>query len=236
MKNTQCKAKNEQRSALPRFSLFIACFSFFTLPSLAGCRSAAVSAPLTGSLGGNEPVQQVEFWHQLAERPVTSNDEAFHGLLLFLDGQDPAKDYPSRVAELKRREMLPGAFDKPANESVERGTIAVALVRALDIRGGVLMRLLGPTRRYATRELQFAEVFPPSSLGQTFSGSEFLGIIARAENYQERRATGLRAAEDVGGARRAGARGGAGAQGEVRPEMEPAPGPAQPSAQPGGAP
>jgi hypothetical protein len=212
----------------------------------AGCQSATVSAPLTGSIGGNEPVQQVEFWHQLAERPVTSNDDAFHGLLLFLDGQDPAKDYAGRVAELKRREMLPEEFNAPANEAVDRGTLAVALVRALDMRGGVLMRLLGPTRRYATRELQFADVFPPSSPGQTFSGSEFLGIIARAENYQERRATGLRAAEDVNEARGAGARGrtqgGAGAQGgagvpsEVRPEMEPAPGPAEHSPQPGRAP
>src|SRR5688572_14047701 len=102
--------------------------------SLVGCQSAKVSDPLTASIGGNDPGEQVEFWHQLAERPVTSNDEAFHGLLLFLDGQDPANDYAGRVAELKRREMLPGGFDAPATEAVERGTLAVALVRALKIR------------------------------------------------------------------------------------------------------
>jgi hypothetical protein len=195
--------------------------------SLVGCQSAKVSDPLTASIGGNDPGEQVEFWHQLAERPVTSNDEAFHGLLLFLDGQDPTNDYAGRVAELKRREMLPGGFDAPATEAVERGTLAVALVRALKIRGGLMMMLLGPTRRYATKELQFVEVFPPSSSRQTFSGSEFLGIISRAENYQERRATGLRAAEDVdklGGSDR---QSGGGVQGEVRPEMEAAPGPAR---------
>src|SRR5215208_6152833 len=100
---------------------------------LAGCQSAKVSDPLTASIGGNDPGEQVEFWHQLAERPVTSNDEAFHGLLLFMDGQDPAKDYAGRVAELKRRKMLPGDFDAPSNDAVTRGTLAVALVRALDI-------------------------------------------------------------------------------------------------------
>src|SRR5215212_400513 len=82
--------------------------------SATGCQSAKVSDPLTASIGGNDPGEQVEFWHRLAERPVTSNDEAFHGLLLFLDDQDPAKDYAGRVAELKRRKMLPGGFDAPA--------------------------------------------------------------------------------------------------------------------------
>jgi hypothetical protein len=192
-----------------------------------GCQSAKVSDPLTASIGGNDPGEQVEFWHRLAERPVTSNDEAFHGLLLFLDDQDPAKDYAGRVAELKRRKMLPGGFDAPATEAVERGTLAVALVRALDIHGGVMMRLLGPTPRYATKELQFTEVFPPSSSKQTFSGSEFLGIISRAENYQERRATGVRAAEDLDKPGGSGRQSGAGVQSEVRPEMEPAPGPAR---------
>jgi hypothetical protein len=192
---------------------------------LAGCQSAKVSDPLTASIGGNDPGEQVEFWHRLAERPVTSNDEAFHGLLLFLDDRDPANDYAGRVAELRRRKMLPGGFDAPATDAVERGTLAVALVRALDIRGGVLMRLLGPTRRYATKELQFAEVFPPSSSGQTFSGSEFLGIISRAENYQQRRATGVRAAEEMDKPGGSGRQSRAGGQGEVRPEMEPAQGP-----------
>jgi hypothetical protein len=228
MKNTQRKRQSEERRTASRFAFFIACFSFFILLPLTGCRTARVADPLTASIGGNDPGEQVEFWHQLAERPVTSNDEAFHGLLLFIDGQDPANDYAGRVAELKRREMLADDFDEPANEAVERGTLAVALVRALGIRGGVLMRLLGPTRRYATRELQFVEVFPPSSPRQTFSGSEFLGIIARAEDYQKRRATGIRAAEDVDKGKGFGRQSGAGVPGDVRPEMEPAPGPARP--------
>ena len=115
---------------------------------------------------------------------MTSNDDAFHGLLLFLDGDDPAADYAGRVRTLQSRGLLPKSFNQPAEQAVQRGTLAVALVKALDIKGGVMLRLLGPTPRYAVRELVFMELYPPSSPSQTFSGVEFLGIIAKAEDYQ----------------------------------------------------
>jgi hypothetical protein len=149
-----------------------------------GCQTARVERPLTTELGANDPEQQLEFWHRLAEQPVTSNDDAFHGLLMFLDGDDPAPDYAGRVAELRRRGMLPRRFNQPAEQAVERGTLAVAIVKALKIDGGVMLRLLGPTPRYAVRELIFMELYPPSSPNQTFSGTEFLGIMGKIEDYQ----------------------------------------------------
>jgi hypothetical protein len=56
---------------------------------LGGCQSARVDRPLTAELGGSDEDTQLEFWHSLAQQPVTSNDDAFHGLLLFLDGSRP---------------------------------------------------------------------------------------------------------------------------------------------------
>ena len=151
---------------------------------LAGCQSARVSNPLTRTVGGNDADQQLEFWHQLADRPVTSNDEAFHGVLLFTDGTDPANDYAARVSTLKSRGLLAAGFNAPPERAIDRGTLAVALAKALKIRGGVVTSLFGMSPRYATRELQFLNVYPPSSPNQTFSGAEFLGIMAKAEEYQ----------------------------------------------------
>jgi hypothetical protein len=164
-----------------RFKSFF--FVFAIAAMAAGCHTAKVAQPLTGKLAGNDPDSQLEFWHTLATRPVTSNDEAFHGLLLYADGQDPANDYAGRVRTLKSRKMLPANFDRPADQAVERGPLAVAICRALDIKGGVLLRLTG-AQRYAVRELQFMDLYPPSAPNQTFSGSEYLGIIGRLEDYQ----------------------------------------------------
>ena len=194
----------------------------------AGCQTARVGRPLTLDHGGNDDFEQLEFWHGLAQRPVTSNDDAFHGLLLFLDGNDPADDYAGRVAALRSRHLLPVNFDEPADRAVERGTLAVAIVRALKIEGGVALRLLGNTpldSRYAVRELMFAELYPPSSPNQTFSGTEFLGIIGKLEDYRRGEGAGRPAAqyarETAGGAPQL--RRGTEAPPEPRPVVEPVP-------------
>ncbi len=141
---------------------------------LGGCHSAKVAEPLTAKLGGSDPDSQMEFWHTLAQRNLTSNDEAFHGLLLYLSDTDPASDYDGRVKELKSRGLLDVGFHQPADQAVERGILAQAIVRALKIKGGVLQRLSHDNPRYA----------PPSSPNQTFSGTEFLGIMGRIEDHQ----------------------------------------------------
>jgi hypothetical protein len=151
---------------------------------LGGCQAPRVEHSLTDSLPADPVAGQLEFWHGLENRPITCNDEAFHGLLLFVKGEDGSRDYDARVAELKSLHLLSPGFNSPAQEAVQRGTIASVLVRVLKIHGGWVMTLIGPTPRYATRELIYLNLFPPSSPEQTFSGSEFVGIMGRAEDYQ----------------------------------------------------
>lgn len=157
----------------------------FHLLLIAGCQTARVQQPLTQTVGGNDMDAQMEFWHQLALRPVTSNDEAFHGLLLYLDNQDANADYEHRLAALKSRGLVAGWFNRPADEAIRRGTLAVAIGKMLKIRGGVMMSLTGGNvDRYAMRELEFLEIYPQSSENQTFSGGEFVGIIGKIDDYQ----------------------------------------------------
>jgi hypothetical protein len=126
----------------------------------------------------------LDFWHELANRPVTCNDDAFHGLILYLDQTDPSADYSARVQTLKSRHLIPQAFNGPADDAVTRGTLAVAISSALNIKGGMMMHLSPDCARYATRELVYEGLYPPSTPNQTFSGAEFLGIIGRMEDYQ----------------------------------------------------
>ena len=160
------------RRTLPACLRNVAVFAALTAAAVStSCQSAHVDQPLTNTLGGNDPEAQLDFWHTLADRPVTSNDDAFHGLLLFLDGQDPANDYAGRVAELKKRGLLSGGFNQSAGQAVDRGTLAVAIAKVLKIRGGLAMHAFGVTPRYATKELVYLDVYPLSSPNQTFSGT-----------------------------------------------------------------
>jgi hypothetical protein len=151
---------------------------------------------------------------------LCSNDEAFHGLLLYLDdGNDAGGNYEGRVRVLKERKLLNAGFSEPANQAVSRGTLAVALVRALKIKGGLLQRVTNDHPRYAVRELMYMDLYPPSSPHQTFSGTEFLGIMGRIEDYQRGNPADYPAAvlpgEVDGGA--------AAAQPATRPTTRPAP-------------
>jgi hypothetical protein len=163
---------------LPAFLLL--CFPVF----LPGCQTVLVEQQLTENLAGNGVDQQMEFWHTLATRKLTSNDEAFHALLLYVDQTDEAETYDQRVASLKSRNMLPASFDEPADVAVTRGTLSVAIVKILQLKGGVVMQLFGASPRYATRELQYVGLYPDSSPHQTFSGDQFVSIIGRIEDYQ----------------------------------------------------
>jgi hypothetical protein len=197
----------------------VACFVSLTL--IVGCHTAKVAEPLTANLGGSDPDAQMEFWHTLAGRNLTSNDEAFHGLLLFIDSEDPAKDYAGRVDLLKTKGLLDKSFSQPADQAVQRGMLAQALVRALKIKGGVFQRLTHDNPRYAVRELMYLDLYPPSSPQQTFSGTEFLGIIGRIEDYQRGNPADYPAAV-LPGEKEAAAGGNAAAAPTTRPTTRPA--------------
>ena len=151
---------------------------------LCGCQSAHVPDEVVAHYPGNDTDAQLNFWHTLAERRLTSNDDAFHGLLLYLDGTDPSSNYFGRVAALQKRGLLPANFHEPADTAVERGTMAVMIVKTLHIHGGWVMHVFGVTPRYAVKELVDQQLFTPSSPQQTFSGSEFVGVIGKLDDYQ----------------------------------------------------
>ena len=174
----------EEPAAEPLGSVRWRALASLALAAVAGCATAHVRDPLTRSLGASTPQVQSEFWYQLAKRPVASNDEAFHALLLYVDGKDAAADFTGRVAALSARHMLPNGFAGSPDEAVDRGTLAVALDQMLHIRGGLTMQLFGASPRYALRAAVDKGIFPPSSPNQGLSGGEFVGVMQRAEEFE----------------------------------------------------
>jgi hypothetical protein len=149
-----------------------------------GCAAPRMGKPVAKEFAGSDPGAQISFWHALTDEHVASNDQAFHALLLYTDGKDDSASYADRVAALKAHKMLPGNFNESAELGVKRGTLAVAIMRLLRDPGGVTTRVFGPSRRYATRELMFLNVLPPSTPNQVTSGNELVGIIGRVEDFQ----------------------------------------------------
>ena len=45
-----------------------------TLMALTGCQSATVKSSVTAKFPGNDGDSQLAYWHELADRPIASND------------------------------------------------------------------------------------------------------------------------------------------------------------------
>jgi hypothetical protein len=165
---------------------------------LVGCQSAKVANPMPAEMLANFPEQQMNYWHSMADRNLISNNEAFHGLLLYVDGKDDSESYEARVQGLKGKKILPASFNEPSDNAVTRGTLAVAMVHILHIRGGASLSLFPDSPRYAVRELMAEELYPVSSEHQTFSGPEFIGVIGRAEDYERSSSFRVPAADNSG--------------------------------------
>jgi len=142
--------------------------------------------------------QELDFLDALSRQVVVTNGDALHGLISFADGTDLSSTYSGRVEIAKRRGWLPSGWDRPAAESAQIGWMAVAACRILDVKGGMTMRLLGPTPRYATKELVFMDVLPLRTENQALSGQEFVDFLNRLNRFQrDGRALSLAEAQET---------------------------------------
>ena len=124
---------------------------------------------------------ELEFFAQLDTQAVVTNDDALHALFLFATGEDPHDTYEQRLEAARLKGWIPFKNSPPGTESATTGMIAVALTRITGVRGGVTMRLLGPTPRAATRELIYLDVLPDRTEWQALTGAEFIETLGRAE-------------------------------------------------------
>lgn len=152
---------------------------------LPACARTMVLDQLKTDYAAGDTDKELEYWHSLPGRPVVSNNEGLHGLILFTLDSDKTGSYPRRVQLAKDRGWLPMDFDEPGELSMTRGTLARALAIELEIKGGVMMRVLGPIPRYAIRELIYLRIMAdPSTENQSITGVEFVGVISKAQDYQ----------------------------------------------------
>lgn len=147
----------------------------------AGCSRTTLERSVVDDRFGDEQA----FWTDLETRRVVTNNDALHGFFITADGADPNPTYEDRLAAARERGWITDAFQPdshPANESATVGELSVVACRIADIKGGLTMRLLGPTPRYAAKELVYMEILPDRADNQSMSGLEFIDFVARVQD------------------------------------------------------
>lgn len=57
------------------------------------------------------------------------------------------------------------------------------IVKILKIKGGITMRIFGPSERYALKELAFMNMMDGGMTGRYVTGRELIAILSRADEY-----------------------------------------------------
>ncbi len=161
---------------------------------LSACARTIVEHPQPTDYDPSDTTAQLDFWHGLPGESAVSNDEAFHGVLLMFDGHDDTLSYDKRVEILKEREWLTSGFAEAGDIAMSRGTLSYILVRAMDVKGGVMMFLTSRNHRYSTLELQRLGVMPPGSELMVIDGLDYVGTMSKAQDFMV--VKGMREAEE----------------------------------------
>jgi len=135
------------------------------------------------------PSTDARFFGELAYKDVaTAADTARALTILVSEGAENGADFAAAKAYLRARGILPdGWLDKAAADApTDKGRLASLVCRALGIKGGLAMRLLGPLPRLALRECSYLELMAIGCDYTYVTGGELVGVIDRADRLRAR--------------------------------------------------
>ncbi|MBN2375486.1 MAG: hypothetical protein JXD22_03740 [Sedimentisphaerales bacterium] len=119
-----------------------------------------------------------ELAFKLAFKEWGTNAEACSMMLYLVEGEDRGETFEQKQQLLQSKGILPGNLELSADEPVRKGTLALMLCRALDIKGGLFMHLVGGSR-YAYREAVYLEFMQGGSEREYLTGPEVVDIMGR---------------------------------------------------------
>jgi hypothetical protein len=137
------------------------------------------------------------FLRALVDKPSTTFGDAVYMLVRFLGNGQAYPDFAAGKSFLEGKSVLAGSLrQKSEQDSLRRGELAEMAVTALEVRGGVAMRMAyamgregrlaqGVFRRYALKEAVFLQWMTEGDAHADVSGQELISVISRMENYQE---------------------------------------------------
>lgn len=158
---------------------------------VAGCRAPLAHSESQPAVPAESNAELIE---HIADQPFVTAEAAYRAVYILWKDQVFSGGFASLRDELVNGRIVNDAWDHQPNSMLDRATVAYMVCRASGIEGGVNWWLTG-LGRYAWRELQFRRIAHGGGEMALMNGGEFLGVLARAEEYifKHRKTTGEKA-------------------------------------------
>ncbi len=157
-------------------SLLIAVvFSFILAPSAASClEGSAQPAKATGS--------SVVF--TLMEQKRATVKDLINVVLIFKNKNMEKMPDDEKIAMLRDMKVINGRTKINMQLPLTKGFAALLFHAALEMKGGITIRLGGRSQRNCLQDMIFYKIMPDSSAKDKMSGPDLVSLLQRAKEYK----------------------------------------------------
>ncbi len=161
-------------------------FLLLTAVLLAGAAGCANNGTITdGEATLPENENSAAYLDRISTVSHVSENDAARAVLLLGEEKDTTATFAERVSKLVDRRALDPSWDHAAGRPITRGRLAYMVFQAIDMPGGVIVTLAGPSQRYCLRELKYRRMMVQGPARETVSGMELVAVLTRAAIYRQ---------------------------------------------------
>lgn len=130
------------------------------------------------------PIDLVYFAELITKR-ITYRYDACKILVLLVGAEDRYIDLGSQVTFLKEKGLLPQKYEAEFDpmKPLRKGITAYMFCKALEIRGGLLLRFFGMSERYCVKELAYEGIMASGNVNEIVSGEELVSVFTQSITY-----------------------------------------------------
>ena len=147
--------------------------------ALTGCQASRPHAASQTDIPSETNAELIEY---ISNQPFVAAEPAYRAVYILSTGDIYDGGFDELTGEMKSSKLVRGEWGYDATTYLDRSDIGFMVARACEIRSGLNWNLTG-LGRYAYRELAFRNIAHPAGETTLISGGEFLGLMARAEEY-----------------------------------------------------
>ena len=135
-------------------------------------------------------VREEDYFYRLINKKVALNEDAVKIIIIFLGLENEYIDTDSQVSYLKENGFFPKKMihDIDLQRPLEKGVLAYLYCKALNIKGGLILRIFGLSQRYALKELEYEGITLPGKVNDIVSGKEMVHAFSGAVSHLSERA------------------------------------------------
>lgn len=124
------------------------------------------------------------YLRRIFEKDRATYGDACRAILSVVRREHTDADFGANAADLTGRGIVED-WGLQESSLLTKGTLAYMVCRALDIDGGVTMRVFGITRRYALRECIHRRLMTRGTVDEYVTGRELIDVVTNAMVHQE---------------------------------------------------